>query len=255
MKRHWVLLALGLFIGLSLTSSAAWANTVGSGSFYISGSTYLSTTVTDFGLNSVPPPGDQLANIDLPTTGAFSYLTSTDQAGIHNLNLASATVTSTNINFDGSEPDWITLPGGIDLSLTDIPINDLVPVCSTLSNPDALGTECRPYASSPLVLSQDMNTVTLSWKTEGNAYFTSSPGTLTPYTGTFTSQFAGPDGTIDGLLNTFNSTGSLTFSYSANFITTPATSPVPEPGTFLTLGIGLLASGLLFGRKKVAARI
>jgi hypothetical protein len=240
---------LGVALGFLLASGMAHANTVNAGSFSESGTIYVSTTMLDFGLFTVPPPGDQLASIDLPTTGAFSDLTATEQIGIGNLNLASATVTSTDINFDGGEPDWITLPDGIDLSLTSIPINTGVPVCGSLGNENAPGTLCRAYATSPIVLEQGPSGVTAILNLVGDAYYTSSPTTLTAYDGKLSANFTGSEGTISGLLATFDSVGSVTTGYSGTF------STVPEPVTLPILAIGLLiialAAKVTTSRKKV----
>jgi hypothetical protein len=202
----------------------------------------------DFGLISQPPPGDQLASVNFPTTGAFSYLTATEQIGMHDLNLASATVTATDINFDGAVPDWITLPGGIDLSLTDIPINSTVPVCSTLANEDAPGTLCRAFAGSPIVLEQGPTGVTATMNLLGDAYFTTSPSILTPYTGKFSADFTGGLGTVSGLISSFTANGSVTTGFSSTF------STVPEPGTVTALGFGLLAIGLINKKKRTAKK-
>jgi hypothetical protein len=238
--------ALGLLIGLSLASGVAHATSI-EGSFSITGTTYISATVFDFGLISQPPPGDQTASIAAQGTNTFSYLTATEQIGIHNVNLGEATVTPTDIGFDNTVPSWIVLPAGIDLSLTDIPLNPGIPVCSTLGNEDAPGAICIPYTGSSLVLEQEMSTVRAVFDFVGNAYYTGSPADLSPYTGEFISQFAGDDGTISGLLSSFNSAGSLTTSYSATF----TAAAVPESGTFPMLAVGLLSIAFL-GRKKIA---
>jgi hypothetical protein len=239
---------LGLSLGLLLASGAALADPmVGAGAFSASGTVYVSTTALDFGLISQPPPGDQLAAVNLPTTGAFSYLTATETFGMKDLNLASATVSATDINFDGAMPDWITLPGGIDLSLTDIPINSSVPICSAATE-DTPGTLCRAYAASPIVLEQGPTGVTASMNLKGDAYFTTSPTTLTPYDGKFSADFTGAEGTISGLIGAFNSTGSITTGFSATF------STVPEPGTVTALGFGLLVIGLINKKKRTAKK-
>ncbi|HWF45851.1 MAG TPA: PEP-CTERM sorting domain-containing protein [Bryobacteraceae bacterium] len=238
---------LGLALGLLLASGAALADPmVGAGSFNAAGTVYVSTTALDFGLIVAPPPGDQLASINLPTTGAFSYLTATEQIGMKNLNIAAATVSATDINFDGAMPDWITLPGGIDLSLTDIPISS-DPICSAATE-NTVGTVCRAYAGSPIVLHQNSTGVTASMNLKGDAYFTSSPTTLTPYNGEFSADFTGSEGTISGLIGAFNSTGSITTGFSSNF------STVPEPGTVTALGFGLLVIGLINKKKRTAKK-
>jgi hypothetical protein len=157
-------------------------------------------------------------------------------------------------HFGGTEPNWITLAGGIDLSLTDIPVSQS-PLCSSIANPDVTGTSCSLYANSPFSIQQSSNSVTLTWTAIGDAYFTSTPGTLTPYEAILTSQFAGTDGTISGLEGDF-ANGPLVFSYSGTFTTTETPpSPVPEPGTWGLLLTGLLAAGFFFGRKRIAGQM
>jgi hypothetical protein len=240
----------GIFLGFLLTTGAAVASTVSSGTFSESGSIYVSTSMLDFGLFTLPPPGDQLASIDLPTTGAFSDLTPTEQIGIANLDLGSATITPTDISFGSGEPDWITLPDNIDLSLTSIPINTAVPVCTGTAADDVPGTLCRAYATSPIVLEQGPSGVTAILNVEGDAYYTSSPSTLTAYDGKLSADFTGSDGTITGLLSTFETTGSITTGYTGTFGTVGA---VPEPGTLPLMAGGLLLIGLAakVTRKKV----
>jgi hypothetical protein len=240
----------GIVLGFFLASSMAVASTVSAGTFSESGSIYVSTTMLDFGLFVLPPPGDQLASIDLPTTGAFSDLTATEEIGIGNLNLASATVTPTDISFGSTEPDWITLPDNIDLSLTNIPINTAVPVCTGTSADNVPGTLCRAYATSPIVLEQGASGVTAILDVNGDAYYTSSPTTLTAYSGKLSADFTGSEGTITGLLSTFATAGSITTGYTGTFSTV---GTVPEPATLPAMAFGLLLIG--FAVKKTRKKV
>jgi hypothetical protein len=176
-------------------------------------------------------------------------LTATEQIGIHNLDLGSATVTPSDIDFDSSEPDWITLPDGIDLSLTSIPINTAVPVCSGTASEDTPGNECRAYATSPIVLQQGVTGVSALLDVEGEAYYTSSPTDLTSYTGKLSADFTGSEGTISGLIGSFESTGSIITGYTGTFSTV---SSIPEPVTIPVLVVGVLIIGFV-ARKKIKA--
>jgi len=245
MKVNFSRPSLGVFLGFLLTCGAAVASTVTPGTFSESGSIYVSATALDFGLFSLPPPGDQEADIDLPTTGSFSDLTATELIGIGNLNLSSATVTPTNISFGSSETDWITLPDGIDLSLLNIPINTAVPVCTGTAADDAPGTLCRAYATSPIVLEQGASGVTAILDVDGDAYYTSSPSTLTAYDGKLSANFTGADGTISGLLGSFEANGSVVTGYSGTFAT------APEPQTLPLLAVGLFAIALVARKIRV----
>ncbi len=255
MKAQLGMRGLRLLLGLSLAVGATLAGPiVGSGSFNAGGEVFISTTSVDFGFFTTPPPGDQAAAILLPTTGVFSYLTPGNLFVIDNLNFASATITSRDIAFDGSVPDWITLPAntggglpGIDLSLTDIPINTNIPACTGTAADDVPGTSCRPSATSPLVLEQLTGAVKDLLSVAGDAYDVGgSPSSGTPYDGTLSSDFTGADGTISGWLGTVAANGSITAGYHAAF------STVPEPGTLPVLAAGLLTLGLIKRKKRSA---
>jgi hypothetical protein len=251
---------LGLVVGLSLASVAAFGDPiVGSGSFETGGTVYISITEFDFGFSAIPPPGDQETQILLPTTGVFSYLTMGMIVPMANLNQAASTTTSTELDFDGAVPDWISLPAntgrglpGIDLSLADILLNTSVPVCSTITSVDTPGTSCRPYATSPLTLHQNSGSVRAVLDANGNAYYVGGvPSSGTRYTGTLSFISTGAEGTISEWLDSFTATGSFTTGYNANFSTGPATS-VPEPETIPILGVALFGI-LLISRKQRSA--
>jgi hypothetical protein len=252
---------LGLFVGLALASAAAFADPiVGSGSFDADGTIYTSTTAFDFGFSAIPPPGDQQAAVALPTVGVFSYLTFGTIIPVGNLNAGATTITSSELDFDGAEPDWISLPAntgkglpGIDLSLADILINTGVPLCSAVTSVDTPGTSCRPYASSPLTLHQNSGSVTVALNVNGNAYYVGGvPSSGTQYTGKLSMMSTGADGTISGWLADFAATGSFTSGYNANFSTRLATA-VPEPGALPILGVALFAIFLICRKKRSAA--
>ena len=133
----------GMFV---LTGLASADSVVGAGQFNLSGTIYVSQTADLFGYNAVPSPSssDQMAGVVLPSTGPFSSLT----AGTHGTDLES--VRARPIRLAGPVtpgtpfllPNFITLPNGIDVDLTQIPINTAVPICSA-GGP----TTCRAYAS------------------------------------------------------------------------------------------------------------
>jgi hypothetical protein len=252
---------LGIVLGLSLASGLALADpVVGAGEFFASGTANVSATTLDFGLDSLPPPGDQLASINLPTTGTFSYLTAGTQIGIGNLNLSSATVTGTNISFGSSEPDWISLPAntggglpGIDLSLNNIAINTTIPVCTGTAADNVNGNSCRASTFAPIILEQTLLGVTAILNLSGDAYYVGgSPSTGTAYTAVLDAPFTGD--TITDVLSTFFTTGSVTHAFQAEIITTPSTA-TPEPGTVTALGAGLLLVGLINKKKNAKRKI
>src|SRR5581483_6676874 len=227
----------GGLLSAVIVAAPLGATSIGAGQFNLAGNLYVNSTQVLFGLNTVPPPGDQLAAIQLPETGPFAGLTpSGPPAIIHNIPM--------NPSFPSgalSLPQWIVLPDGIDVDLQNVPFNQSVPLCT--------GTEttCRPNLGpqqSPIVLTQTSSGVTATLDVNGIAYSggTSATGSST-LTGLLSAQFAGA--TINSLLGTFQSQGFINSSYSGTF---NVTSAVPEPGMLAGLGLGMLALG--FYRRK-----
>jgi len=224
------------------------AASVGSGIFNLSGQVTVTTTMLSFGYTSAT---DQQAGVVLPAIGQFSGLTPGSLAGVTNLTLAPGGPVTPGTPF--SLPNWVVLPDGVNLDLSNIllPTVSQVPLCTGTSADNTPGTECRAYASSPIVLSQSVDGVRASMSLSGTARFAGSPASTadTPFNGLLSANFTfGPDNTISGLLGDFNSHGFVTTGYSANFSTT-ASSSVPEPGYLAAVGFGLLAVGVWKKRK------
>jgi len=87
-KMHRGIPVLGLLLAVSLVSQAAWADSVGSGMFTLSGTMSASQTQFDFSGQMAAFSGG---------TGAFASLSS-GNVGIRNLNISSATVSATDIS-------------------------------------------------------------------------------------------------------------------------------------------------------------
>ena len=189
------------------------ATSIGAGQFNLSGNLYITNTQILFGLNSVPPPGDQTGAIQLPDTGPFSTLTTGQTAAIHNLTSPpNSTTGALNVS------QWIVLPDNITLDLTTVPINTTIAACTGTSADNAIGHSCRATAVSPVILTQTATGVTAELDTMGNAYVTGTSATGTsPFTGVFSANFTTPnENTISSLLGTFGSQGFVNTSYSAN---------------------------------------
>jgi hypothetical protein len=238
--------AVGLLAGLTLMGGfASGASIVGAGTFNTSGGTYITTSVLDFSYLANLPPGDQNTAIVKPETGQFTDIGPPQIAGMSNLSLATATP-GTPFDF----VNWLTLPDGINLDLQNIPINMSVPVCTGSSADNTPGVTCRPYATSPVVLTQNVTGVTATLNLSGLAHFAAQTN-YTNFSGLLSANFSSntPDGTITGLLSDFATHGFVTTGFSANFSTTTPAPVIPEPGTLATLGLGLLAAGILKKRK------
>ncbi len=223
----------GALAGTLLLSSFASAASI-TGNFSLDGTALDTATSISFGFivpPTTPGSGDQLAVIVEPHTGSFAGLTNGTTAGISNLTTTSFA-------------NWITLPDGINVDLTSIPINTGVGVCS---GSDAVGTICRPFMSSPVVLEQGPSGVSALVNFDGTAHYATGTPDDTPIVGKFSASLGGE--TISSILGMINAGGAIQVPYSANFVTSP--SPVvPEPASMALIGCGLLGLGF-FGRKKM----
>jgi hypothetical protein len=150
------------------------------------------------------------------------------------------------------EVDFIAI-GGLDFfDLLDIRFNagPNIGACTSPSD-TGQGVSCTP-SGSPFTLTNGLvdprnglvDTVSVSITVDAEGY-TGSSGTnynqADRYVGIFTTQQA-VSGNIDNILTTIATGGSINASWSATF--TPA-SQIPEPESFLLLGAGLTAIGLL----------
>jgi len=147
--------------------------------------------------------------------------------------------------------DFMTLAG---IPVTDLTINlgGLGPVSPTIGcQTIVVGFSCSPVIGgqvSPFILGWDSaNSTSVRLNVFGNAKDFS--GIFSNYTGQFSTQLIGTDSisgktfTPKNIEDNFNTIAgySVTSSYSALLA---QFTPVPEPGTFIAVGLGLLAAGL-----------
>jgi hypothetical protein len=171
-------------------------------------------------------------------TGAFAGLTG-------------ATYNTTTLTGVGavSIPDFITFSGGLttpvifDLT-TILPGSGSAADCAS-SSPGAV---CTP-AGSPFTLTQLNGSVLVGLQVDGVAYTGTAGSGTSPTSGVFSTQIMTP-GTIPGILAELVNGGSINETYSATF-TAAAAPTVPEPGSLLLLGMGLLGVGM-FSRHRGA---
>ena len=138
------------------------------------------------------------------------------------------------------------LPGGVvHFDLNNIVIPGAFGTCNTF----AVNNVCNPGGNSPFVLFQSTPTqISVTFSVTASTYTGTSASGFTAYDGIFSTTLSGnlsngqPD-TIPNLLNFFAHPGNVVNStWSATF--SPSTS-VPEPGTWMSLGLGLIAVGSL----------
>ena len=176
--------------------------------------------------------------------GTGSFATENGTNAIHNLNNATEPV---GVNFAPQDfIDFTVVAGMPSLNINFIPPgNGGLAGCSAPAAGTAPPQTCT-VAGSPITFQNNSvgGTVTgssASWTFSG----VTSDG-LSRWNGVFTSQFVNQS--YQQVLATFASTGSVTASYSANITVTA----LPEPGTALLGGTGLLFAFLSFRRRKRA---
>jgi hypothetical protein len=170
-----------------------------------------------------------------------------------------ATVTPTNITYAGG-----TLSEGVTGTIKDLTLGggpvvafmtftghpdlqfDLDTIGPGVANtvcPDTFNAAdpvCSAFAGSPFVLRPGGAGTTVTLSAFGTA--SDGSGVLSNWQGTFSVDFAGE--TPADLVARFQQQGSITSGHSGSFIATP----IPEPASFVLMGAGLLAVGLL-GRR------
>jgi len=179
--------------------------------------------------------------VSVPVSNSFTGLAGTTGT-IANLtnNLTNTGPQPVGVSF--TDPNWMVFSSASPLIAFDLtfiaPGIDGTGGCGS----SAVGAVCTPFSFSPFNLQNTSTGTSVAFSVAGNAR-NSLTGELSPFTGNFTTQITGQ--TIPQILATINTGGTVTNSYSANFIVTA----VPEPGTILLLGAGLIGLGLLQRRR------
>lgn len=145
-----------------------------------------------------------------------------------------------------SVPSFVVFSTGVASPVT-FDLTYIAPGVGTLAgcSSSSLGAECTP-AGSPFSLFQiSSNTVIASLQFNGNSYTGTAASGTSPTTSIFSTQTV-LGGTIPQVLAQLNSPGGITgITYSASFTVTA----VPEPGSLLIMGAGLVGVGLIARRK------
>lgn len=241
-----IALGLGLALAAALLPSHAFADSI-SGTLNVAGTITLTSTGIAFAPSGTT--GTVLADA-FTNTGTFATLNSGDptseQSGtIYDINFATTTPGSVFITGFSSAPD-------ATLDLTGL--GPGVFGASQCAAAPAVGQTCTPSLSPYNFVNLPAGTgfdTLLSISVTGTAVNTST-GETSPFTGTITTQFAGP---YQMLFATVANGGSVSSSFSATFVVdggddTGGTTTTPEPGSFLMLLAGLGTLTLLAGLRR-----
>lgn len=244
------LLALtGSAFATPITNAGPALLNIGNGSIFVNGNGRTTGCLDWYNISA--PGGCQPEG----TTGTFTV-----QGGSSAPFVSGQPGTITDLNFNTPLPLVNFLQVGTPVvshfDLTGLRFNNGGDIgdCTTAVGVDGLsdtspGATCTP-SGSPFQLANglanaqggvDTVSITLSLDAWG---YTGTSGTnysdATRYVGVFTTQGALQGFNIESILATIRSGGAITASWSAT-LSPLATSPVPEPGTYLLFGLGLIS--------------
>ncbi|MDQ6679248.1 MAG: PEP-CTERM sorting domain-containing protein [Acidobacteriota bacterium] len=221
--------SLGLAVTLgSLFAAVSSASMIPTGQVNFGGNaTVTGSTINFFGGPLGTTPG--IVNVGQPDTGGFT--------GFSGGSIQNLTGTFPVIDFI----TFATTGGPVFFDLQGFnPGTGTMAGCGST----AVGSVCTPTGSA-FTLTQQQGLVSISLSLFGVSYTGTSISGSDPTLGLITTQ---APGTIAQVLAAAGTPGGFSDSYSATLF---ATSNVPEPGSFLALGSGLLLLSAGFLRRKV----
>jgi hypothetical protein len=111
------------------------------------------------------------------------------------------------------------------------------------------GSACTPNGSPFTLFQLTSNTVLASLQFNGVSYTGSAATGTSPTTAIFSTQTA-IGGTLPEIFALLAGGGAVSgVTYSASFVATNPTPPVPEPASMMLMGLGLVGAGLIARRK------
>jgi hypothetical protein len=232
------------FLASSLVMNSASLHAVPiTGILNTTGSVAVSSTTIDF-LPAGTGTGD--FGVDPFTqTGSFSGLAGTSGT-IKDLNILAQPVGSPFVL-----TDWLRLTAAptISFTLTSLPVG--VFTAAGCAGPAAAGQNCTPPGSPFNLTNTSATSSVVSFKT-GGLVLNTATSQVSNFDGTFSTQFTNQN--LQQLLATINGGGSVSATYSANFIvSSPEGVPEPATITFMLGGLGLIVVGAVRKRRASSA--
>lgn len=256
MRLRALLASIALAAALAFCVTAATADTIGDLKLGSAGNITISLSSLSFSpdSSSVPPGPPWNAEVAAGTSLKFTGCSSGTLGTAGCLSAAQAAQFSSPLSFSGSLPiaSFLTFSGtGFPVySLTSIGPGTSSTNCASLS----VGQSCSPIAGSPLIFADTSTGTSVLFSIAGQA---KDAGNATNYMGLITIPISGftpqqvllslcPSGTCTSADVTAGRT--VASSFSADLMST-ANPTVPEPGTLVLFGSGLLGIAGTLRRK------